>query len=133
MENMASNSFSTTHACSMEEEIGVYMIAIVVVISLRVADSNGVVEISRMTCSGIAEHINSLLHPSELSLIYVDALALDHGIQLFKGNGLRQKAKSNSPSTIGLRWVVETQNCPVIWHSGRLFSSTFDNSFALYS
>jgi hypothetical protein len=51
MENMASNSFSTTHACSMEEEIGVYMIATVVVISLQDVGIDGLMNLPVMNFS----------------------------------------------------------------------------------
>jgi hypothetical protein len=93
----------------MEEEIGAYMIAIVVVISLRVVNSDEIVDWPIMNCSDVAEYVYNLILPEELDLIYVDAVALEHGIQLFKTQ-LRKFGRSESCcSILGLRWEVEQQ------------------------
>ena len=109
IENMASSSSSSTRPCLMEVEIAAYMIAIVVVVSLRVADFNGHVNWHAMNCSDVAGLVNNLLSPNESDLIFVDAVALGHGVHLFKDQ-VRQKGRSHkSSSAIGLSWVVERQ------------------------
>ncbi len=119
---------SISPSISIEEEIGAFMIAISATLLLRINDdtetvpkicSSGIssaaksqallwqesVSETEMTCNEIAYKVNNLRRENELDTLFVNGLALEHGISCFVYK-LREKRRGtiSKPSELGFQW-----------------------------